>query len=230
MATSKNTGGAKKIAVILNGCGHRDGTEIHEAVLTLLAIEQQGASWEAVALDKTQSSVLNHLDGSVDRDSSARNMLRESARIARGRIKSFEDVSLNDFDAVIIPGGNGTASNLCDFAVSGRNMSVNPKVRDFLTEAHRLKKPIGGICIAPILLASVFGKLGVRITLGERNSPAAEAAQAMGASVVHCSPDQCVIDEKLRVVTTPAYMCDTSIANIHSGINALVKAVVAMTF
>ena len=208
MTVQKNVVGTKKIAVILNGCGHRDGSEIHEAVLTLLAIEQLGATWEALALDKNQASVLSHLDGSTDTDSSPRNMLKESARIARGRIRNLHEVSARIYDAVIIPGGSGTASNLCDFAVSGKNMSVNPAVRDFLLEAHGLKKPIGAICIAPVLLASVFGKFGVKLTLGEARGGAALAAEAMGAVVRDCRADQCVVDEAVRVVTTPAYMLD----------------------
>lgn len=229
MTVKKNVVGAKKIAVILNGCGHRDGSEIHEAVLTLLAIEQLGAGWEALALDKNQAAVLNHLDGSVDSESSPRNMLKESARIARGRIRNLRDVSPEIYDAVIIPGGSGTASNLCDFAVSGKNMSVNPAVRDFLVEAHGLNKPIGAICIAPILLAHVFGKLGVKLTLGDARGNAALAAEAMGAIVRECPADQCVVDEAARVVTTPAYMLDAAMSDVALGINALVREIIQLT-
>lgn len=228
MTAKKDMVEAKKIAVILNGCGHRDGSEIHEAVLTLLAIEQAGASWEALALDKNQAAVLNHLDGSVEQHCSPRNMLNESARIARGRIRKLQDVTAKNYDAVIIPGGSGTASNLCDFAVSGKNMSVNPTIRDFLVDAHGLKKPIGAICIAPILLASVFGKMGVKLTLGDARGGAALAAEAMGAAVRDCRTDQCVVDEVVRVVTTPAYMLDATVRDISKGISLLVNEIIRL--
>jgi enhancing lycopene biosynthesis protein 2 len=229
MTAKKNMVGTKNIAVILNGCGHRDGSEIHEAVLTLLAIEQAGASWEALALDKNQASVLNHLDGSVDKNCSPRNMLNESARIARGRIKNLQDVTAKNYDAVIIPGGSGTASNLCDFAVSGKHMSVNPTVRDFLMETHSLRKPIGAICIAPVLLANVFGKMGVTLTLGDARGGAALAAEGMGAAVRDCRADQCVVDEVARVVTTPAYMLDATLRNVSIGISSLVYEIIRLT-
>ena len=228
MTAKKNMVGAKKIAVILNGCGHRDGSEIHEAVLTLLAIEQAGASWEALALDKNQASVLNHRDGSVEKNGSPRNMLNESARIARGRISNLQDVTAKNYDAVIIPGGSGTASNLCDFAVAGKHMSVNATVRDFLVEAHGLKKPIGAICIAPVLLANVFGKMGVQLTLGDARGGAALAAEAMGAVIRDCRADQCVVDEVVRVVTTPAYMLDATMRDISIGISSLVNELILL--
>jgi enhancing lycopene biosynthesis protein 2 len=156
-------------------------------------------------------------------------MLKESARIARGRIRNLHKVSAKIYDAVIIPGGSGTASNLCDFAVSGKNMTVIPAVRDFLLEAHGLKKPIGAICIAPILLASVFGKSGVKLTLGEARGGAALAAEAMGAVVRECRADQCVVDEAARVVTTPAYMLDAKITDVAIGISSLVREIIRMT-
>lgn len=156
----------KKIAVILNGCGHRDGSEIHEAVLTLLGIENAGATWEALALNKPQASVMNHLDGRTEQDEPLRNMLKESARIARGRIKDLRVANIGDYAGVIIPGGSGTASNLCDFAAKGSKMSVVQEVADFLKAAHSKGKPIGAVCIAPIILSKIFGPNGVKLTLG----------------------------------------------------------------
>lgn len=229
MVSVKDTSRPKKIAIVLNGCGHRDGSEIHEVVLTMLAIDQCGAEWEALALDMNQSVVLNHLDGAVDRDSSPRNMLKESARIARGRIKTLRDADPRLYDAVIIPGGNGTASNLCDFATSGKNMTVNPFLSDFLLKAHENKRPIGAICIAPILLASLFGGRGVKLALGEIAGPAALAAESMGAKIQPCDASHCVVDDDLRVVTTPAYMLEASLSEIGSGIGKMVKEVVKLS-
>lgn len=218
----------KKIAVILNGAGHRDGSEIHEAVLTLLAIEEAGARWEALALNKPQTKVLNHLDGSVDREASPRNMLKESARIARGRIKDLGAVSAGDYDGIIIPGGSGTAANLCDFATKGAQMTVCPELANFLEVAHQKQKPIGAVCISPIMLARIFGAKSVRLTLGSADCDAAKAAREMGAHTVDCKPDDCVVDANLKIVTTPAYMCDASITEIALGIKKLAAEIIRL--
>lgn len=219
----------KKIAVVLNGCGHRDGSEIHEAVLTLLGIENAGASWEALALNKPQARLLNHLDGSLETNEPSRNMIKESARIARGRIRDLKTASIDDYAAVIIPGGNGTASNLCDFATKGSNMTVLPEVAAFLEAAHSRGKPIGAICIAPMILAKVFGSKHAKLTLGASEGDAAKAARAMGAEVIDCSAEDCVVDSSLKLVTTPAYMLDASVRQIGHGINKLAAAVVKLT-
>ncbi len=218
----------KKIAVILNGCGHRDGSEIHEAVLTLLAIENAGATWEALALNKPQAMVLSHLDGRVEVGEPSRNMLRESARIARGRIKDMTLAKLDDYAAVIIPGGSGTASNLCDFATKGAKMEVATEISSFLEMAHAKRKPIGAICIAPILLAKVFGSKGARLTLGLTTSDAAHAARHLGAEVVSCAAHDCVVDTRLKLVTTPAYMLDATVAQVADGIAKLAREIMAL--
>jgi len=219
----------KKIAVVLNGCGHRDGSEIHEAVLTLLAIENAGATWEALALDNSQARVLNHLDGRPETGSHERNMLHESARIARGRIKDIQSARLDDYAAVIIPGGSGTASNLCNFAAKGSKMEVVAEIASFLEKAHAKQKPIGAICIAPILLAKIFGPKGARLTLGSSEGDAADAARLMGAEVISCPANECIVDPRLKIVTTPAYMCDATVKQIAEGIAKLAKEVVSLS-
>lgn len=219
----------KKIAVLLNGCGHRDGSEIHEAVLTLLGIEEAGARWEALAVNKSQAKVINHLDGSVESGSAERNMLKESARIARGRIKDLSAVNPGDYDGIIIPGGSGTASNLCDFASKGIKMHVLPEVVRFLELAHEKQKPIGAVCISPIMIASIFGKKGVRLTLGSAVCDAAKVALEMGADVVDCRAEDCVVDDRLLIVTTPAYMADAGVAEIAQGIRKLTKEVLRLS-
>ena len=228
MSSSHVSKNRKKVAVLLNGCGHRDGSEIHEAVLTLLAIEEEGVDWEAVALNLDQAAVLNHLDGTVDRAGSSRNMLKESARIARGKIKNLVDVNPADYVALIIPGGNGTAANLCNFATAGKDMVVNKDVSQLLRSFHESGRPIGAICISPMLIASVFGKSGVKITLGEIKGGAPEAASHMGAKVQLCGARECVVDHELKIVTTPAYMLDASVADIAQGIRQLTKDVIKL--
>jgi enhancing lycopene biosynthesis protein 2 len=218
----------KKIAVILNGCGHRDGSEIHEAVLTLLGIENAGATWEALALNKPQARVVNHLDGNVETDEPLRNMLKESARLARGRVKDLRTANVDDYAAVIIPGGNGTASNLCDFATKGAHMTVIPEVSTFLEGAHGKKKPIGAVCIAPMLLAKIFGENGVHLTLGSPEGDAAKAARTMGAKVSGCEVEDCIVDETLKIVTTPAYMLDATVSQVAIGIAKLAQEIVRL--
>lgn len=221
------THSTKKIAVILNGCGHRDGSEIHEAVLTLLGIEEAGALWDALALDEPQAHVLNHVTGKSE--SGSRNMLDESARIARGRINRLEDARASDYDAVIIPGGSGTAANLCDFALRGGKMTVHPVVARFLEETNKLGKPIGAICIAPMILAKVFGRLGVELTLGSDQNDAAKAAHELGCKVRPCAAGDVIVDRANKLVTTPAYMTTAGVSEIAKGIHKLAHTVLMMS-
>jgi len=218
-----------KVGVLLNGCGAKDGSEIHESVLTLLALDELGVETYCLALDRPQTRVVNHLVGSVDPDAS-RNMLHESARIARGQIRSLAEVLPGDLDAVIIPGGNGTAYNLCDFAEKGAGMQVEGEVERFLRSMHEARKPIGAVCIAPVLLAKLFGHEGVLLTLGLDDGPgsAAAAARSLGAKHQALASDNCVIDEARRMVTTPAYMNEAGMSQLRQGIKKMVEAVVGM--
>jgi enhancing lycopene biosynthesis protein 2 len=211
----------KQMAILLNGAGHRDGSEIHEAVCTILAVEELGMSWECLALDRDQSTVFNHVSGKEV--STSRNMLEESARIARGKIRDLTKVKPEDYGAFIIPGGFGTARNLCNFAMAGAGMEVDREVEAWLKEAHSKRLPIGAICIAPIILAKVFGELKPRLTFGSVDNDAAKAARSWGVDVVECGPELCVSDDRLRLVSTPAYMHDTSALAISKGIKALVS-------
>ncbi len=216
----------KKIAVILNGCGHRDGSEIHEAVLTLLGIEEAGGHWECLALDRDQAAVTDHVTGR-DIDGARRNMLHESARIARGRVKDLATTRASDYGAVIIPGGSGTARNLCSFASAGANMTVDATLERFVNDAHASSLPIGAICISPVILARMFGGNGVELTLGSIDNDAARAAKKWGARVVACEASGCVVDDRLKIVTAPAYMCDAGVAEVALGIRKLTKKIVS---
>lgn len=215
-----------RIAFVLNGCGHRDGSEIHEAVVAMLALEEAGAVVLPVAPNKPQAKVLSHVDGKPAAGS--RSMFEESARIARGKLRDLAAVTIDEFDAVVIPGGTGTAYNLCDFADKGAAMSVEPSVAALLTAAHKAKKPIGAICIAPVLLAKLFGQYGAEITIGDDPEVAAKL-QKLGAKHVDCAVSDCVIDKKNRLVTTPAYMLGETVRDIAPGIRKLAEAVVRMT-
>lgn len=215
----------KKVAVILSGCGVYDGSEIHESVLTLLAIEQNGASYRCFAPNIAQHHVINHLTGEVS-EGENRNVLVESARIARGNIEDLVDLQTQEFDALIVPGGFGAAKNLCNFALDGDNYEVNTQVLSACQGFAKADKPAGYMCIAPAMLPLIYPK-GVQGTIGTDKGTAA-LITARGLIHENCNVDEVVIDHAHKLVTTPAYMLATSLTEAASGINNLVKNVLAL--
>jgi enhancing lycopene biosynthesis protein 2 len=204
-----------------------DGSEIHEAVAALLAIARCGAEAVCMAPDAPQMHVVDHLAGNPSNE--RRNVLVESARIARGKVTDMKKIKAPDLDAVILPGGFGAAKNLCDFATSGADCSVHPEVERLLLEMHAARKPIGAICIAPAVVARVLGGRGipVRLTIGT-DAGTAEAIGAMGARHENRAVREICIDEQNRVVSTPAYMLAEGIDEAADGITLLVEQVVKM--
>jgi enhancing lycopene biosynthesis protein 2 len=215
----------KRIGVLLSGCGVYDGSEIHEAVLTLLALDRAGASVVCAAPDVAQMHVINHLTG--EESAETRNVLVESARIARGAIRNLKDVSAADLDGLIIPGGFGAAKNLSDFAVKGAQAEVNPEVRRIIEEMTSAGKPVGAICIAPATLTRVLGNSRPEVTIGNDAATAA-AIESMGGRHRACSVDMIHVDRDNRLVTTPAYMLGPGIKDVAVGIEKLVAQVLAM--
>ena len=216
----------KKIGVVLSGCGVFDGTEIHEAVLTLFALERAGAEAVCMAPDIEQHHVIDHLSGEPTEEK--RNVLLESARIARGEIKDIKEVAGEDIDALIMPGGFGAAKNLSDFAFSGPNAEVNPDLKKLILQMHKEKKPIGAICISPATLAKALYGKGIKVTIGNDVSTAA-AVEATGSRHQDCPVNDIVTDEENLVVSTPAYMLGPGIKDVAQGIDKLVEKVLAMT-
>ena len=214
-----------KVAVVLAGCGVYDGAEINEAVLTLLCLEQQGASYQCFAPNIEQMHVVNHLTGEPAQGES-RNVLVEAARIARGNIKDLGKADVAEFDALLVPGGFGAAKNLSDFAVAGAEMAVQS---DFLRVArafHEADKPIGLICIAPVMAAAICGE-GTRCTIGNDTETAA-AINAMGGQHLECPVAEARVDAERKMVTTPAYMLAGSVSEAYAGITECVKEVLAL--
>lgn len=211
----------KRIGVILSGSGVRDGSEIHEAVITLLAINRAGAQAVCMAPDMEVPEV-NHLTNQPT--GAKRNVLVESARIARGEISDVKKISAADLDAVVLPGGYGAAKNLCDFAVNGPKGSVHPEVLRLVREMSGAKKPICAVCIAPTVLALALGKeLAPELTIGNDAGTAA-AIEGTGARHVACAASDCVIDREHLIVTSPAYMLAGSIAEAAEGIEKAIAA------
>ncbi|MCL6742753.1 isoprenoid biosynthesis glyoxalase ElbB [Kosakonia sp. R1.Fl] len=214
----------KKIGVILSGAGVYDGSEIHEAVITLLAIARHGAQAVCFAPDKWQSDVVNHLTGETLAE--PRNVLIESARIARGNVQPLSQASANDLDALIVPGGFGAAKNLSNFASLGSECTVDSSLKTLALEMHEAGKPLGFMCIAPAMLPKIFD-FPLRLTIGT-DIDTAEVLEEMGAEHVPCPVDDIVVDEEHKVVTTPAYMLAEDIAQAASGIEKLVARVLVL--
>ncbi len=214
----------KKVAIILSGCGVFDGAEINETVLTALSLDQLGAQVEYFAPDINQHHVLNHLTG--EEMPEQRNVLVESARITRGKSRDILELKAADFDAVILPGGFGVAKNLSDFAFKGADCRVQEDTLQAILQFKSARKPVGLICISPALSAKIFGE-GVRCTIGDDADTAAAITQ-MGGEHQDCAVDGIVVDEKNRLVTTPAYMLAQSISEAAKGIHKLVEQVLAM--
>lgn len=216
--------GRPRVGVILSGCGVQDGSEIHEATITLLEIARSGADAVCAAPDAPQKRVVDHRKGEPVGET--RNMLVESARIARGAIRDLHDLHAADIDALILPGGYGAATNLSDFAAVGDACSIQPEVERLLLEMHAAGKPIGAMCIAPPVVARALGKKGVRarITIGNDRG-AAERVERMGAEHIDCRADDVVVDAENRIVSTPAYMLAAGIDEAAVGISKLVREV-----
>ena len=217
----------KKVGVLLSGCGVNDGAEIHESVITMLALDRAGAEMVLMAPNIDQMHVVNHYTGQEMDE--YRNVLVESSRIARGNIKDMAEISANDMDALIIPGGFGVAKNLCDYAMAGPDCSINPDVYRLISELKLLNKPIGAICIAPAMMAKILGELdeSANMTIGS-DEATSQAIEAMGSVHVECQVSEMVVDEEKNLVTTPAYMEAKTIKDAADGIEKLVKQVLSM--
>jgi enhancing lycopene biosynthesis protein 2 len=216
---------AKKVAVVLCGCGRGDGSEITEAVSCLIHLSRLGLHYACFAPDAPQSDVINHLTGKPAVDK--RNQLVEAARIARGEISSLSGLDVDQFDAVVFPGGYGAAKNLCSFAADGPEMHVIPDVQRVIKGFHTQKKPIALCCIAPVLAAQVLGSLaggpGCEVTIGG-DSATATAISRMGSRNVAMKVTEAHVDQANRVYTTPAYMCEARPHEVYEGVGKMIEA------
>ena len=214
---------AANVALVLSGCGVYDGSEIHEAVCALLNLKKLGANVEFFAPQMPQKDVVNHLNATlVD---SARNVLEESARIARGNVAPASELDVSKFDAVVFPGGFGAAKNLSSFAFDGADCKVCPDVERIVATAVGLGKKLAFICIAPVIAAKVIGK-GVKLTIGNDKATAA-AIESMGAKHVECQPTEFVRDDNFKVYSTPAYMLAADITDVDKGVGAMLADMLA---
>ena len=217
-----------KVGVVLSGCGHQDGSEIHEAVFTLHALEKAGAEAIIMAPDMDQFHVINHLNGNEEL-SESRNILVESARIARGKVIDVASVSGHQLDALIFPGGTGMAKNIFDYSMAGINCTVISDVQRLVVEILEADKPLGAICIAPVMIAKVLEYLGRTGTVtGGFNVEINNDIKAMGINAVEVGAEEIVVDKENKIVTTPAYVDAKSMNESCTGIEKLVNKVLEL--
>jgi enhancing lycopene biosynthesis protein 2 len=216
----------KRVGVVLSGCGFLDGAEIQEAVCTLLSLDRRKAKVLAFAPDAAQMHVVDHRRGEPAAGE-ARGVLAESARIVRGEIADLAGARARDLDALVFPGGYGAAKNLCSYAVDGARLRVIPEVERIVREVRAAGKPMGFICIAPVIAAKILGPEGVHLTIGS-DAATAKDVEALGAKHVTCSVDEICVDQRLKVVSTPAYMLGPSVFPVSQGIDKLVSALLEM--
>ncbi len=223
----------KKIAIILSGCGNRDGSELQESLSLMLAVDRRGWQYQCFAPEGL-FEVVPHIDvedteeeGTV-LDMEQRDIFVESARIARGNLLPLEQYRPEDYDALALPGGMGAARNLSTFAFDGPRMEVVDTVADAILETYRAKKPVVAMCIAPMVLAKVLGRYEVQLTLGATDNQAAQVAAGFGCKVQACGPTDVCVDSEHKIATTPAYMVGTRISEIFAGGENLVAALAEM--
>jgi len=216
-----------KVGVVLSGCGVYDGSEIQEAVLTLLALDRLGATVVCLAPNIEQDHVVNHRTGKLAEE--VRNVLDESARIARGKVQDVAKAKAGDFDALVLPGGFGAAKNLSNFATAGSKARVEPNVGRLLREMHKARKPIAALCISPAVVAAALRdeRTGTKLTIGS-DEATAKAIVEMGSKHVVCPVDEMRVDEEQRIVSSPAYMYDARIGEVATGIEKAMKELVRL--
>lgn len=214
----------KKIAVILAGCGNRDGSETHETLSVLLAIDKRGMQYTCFA-PEGEFSVYDHTKGEPTGEK--RNLRLEASRLSRGEIRPLCDYLAEDFDALVLPGGMGAAQNWSDFAFKGKDMSVNSEISTAVTSTHAAKKPIAAMCIAPMILAKVLGQFHPVLTLGGK-CDAADCAELFGCKHQECASNEVAVDKQNKLLTTPAYMVATRISEIFVGGDRLIEELTKM--
>ena len=212
-------------AVVLSGSGRADGSEIHESVCAMLAIDCENLTYQCFAPDIEQAMVVNHLTG--QKTDEKRNVLVESARIARGNIKPLTEYNPDDFDAIVFPGGIGAVINWCDFSVSGVSCQVENSIRKAIWDSYKKSVPIGAMCIAPVLIAKVLGSEGVKVTIGNDEQVIASITRT-GAIHENKKAMEVCVDQIHKVVTTPAYMLASSIKEVCEGADNMIKALLKM--
>lgn len=219
-----------QFAIVLSGCGVFDGTEIHEAVCTMLALDDAGVDYQCFAPNTWQARTIDHFTGNavaIAGDEDNRNVLAESARIARGEVKDLREFNAMEYDGIIFPGGFGAALNWSDFAVKAADCEVNIEIKRAIEESYNKGIVIGAMCIAPTVIAKVLGKHGIKLTIGN-DAKVASGLKKMGAEHENKAATEVCVDEENKIVTTPCYMLATSIKDVAAGTRNLVSEMIEL--
>lgn len=210
------------IGIILSGCGYLDGAEIHETTLAMLAMDQSGVSYQGIAPERPQNEIVNHC--TQRKEGGERSILFESSRIMRGNIIDLDSANVDDYDALIFPGGFGVAKNLSDFAYNQKEYTVNSDILGFAKDASQSSLPMGFICIAPIIMPFIYPR-GIRLTIGN-DKDIASILINKGAEHIECDASNIIIDENNKTISTPAYMIGSGLTEIKQGIDKLVAQLI----
>ena len=222
-----------KIGVLLSGCGVYDGAEIQETVLTLLAIEELGATYQGIAINKEQHHVINHLTGETMNES--RNMLVEAARIVRGNITDLDDTTIDALDILVIPGGFGSAKNLSNWAFEGANGEVLPELKELISEFIDQNKPIVALCVSPVVIALALKNNNQKttLTLGSTKVPSPYTIQdfhngitSIGSKAIEKTINEINIDENYKIISAPCYMLECTLPELRKNIFQALKAAI----
>ena len=219
-----------KTAILLSGSGVFDGSEIHESVMAMLALSQNKLEYICTAPDINQHHVINHING--EEINQQRNILQESARIARGKIVSLSKLNLENISSLVIVGGFGAAKNLSDWAFKGTEGSVIEDVKNLILNFIENEKPIVSLCISPVLIAkSTEGtEFHPKLTLGsakeksEYNIQATnDAIESIGSTAKNKCKSEICVDEKLKIISAPCYMMDADIEDIYLNVKMAIN-------
>lgn len=224
-----------RIGVLLSGNGVYDGSEIHEAVLSLLAIDEAGAEWICLAPNYNQHHVINHLTGEEMPES--RNILAEAARIARGNIKDISGFDIDEIDGLVLPGGFGAAKNFSSWAFQGPAGDVNPQVKEFIQKVMKAGKPIAALCVSPVVIAKTLQGTEAKptLTLGTDASASPydikgfnEGITSVGAQAQMKDITEIAVDEKNKIISAPCYMMEVSIKQVRANSKMAIDKLVEM--
>lgn len=220
-----------KAGILLSGCGVYDGAEIQEALFSMLAVEEAGGEPIAISINGNQHHVVNHLTGEEMNES--RNMMVEAARIARGNVKDIDTISISEIDALIIPGGFGSAKNLTSWAFEGSAGTIHPSVKKLILDLLNANKPLVALCVSPVVVAKALEGSGIhsKLTIGSTAEASpyditgfSQGLESVGATTEMKTVREITIDRENKIITAPCYMMDASLLEVRNNIQQAIQA------
>ncbi len=172
----------------------------------MLAIQEAGDEPIALALDRPQFHVVDHLTAQEVQDAS-RNMMGEASRLVRGKLYPLQEISPKLLDSLIIPGGQGPAKSLLTgFGTSGAR-EIDPEVDSYLRQVHDAGAPLGASSLAEFVLTDLLGPW------------------PDGKGCFDLAPTAVLVDQGTGRALTPGYTLCANLPELHTGMQNLVKAI-----